>query len=183
MATTQEGKDFIKNLDFDSAVACFTEIIDQLPPPPPGGGAATPATGEDYLYRGYALCFVDGEKNLEKALSDCSAGISRAIANSIEQLHAYRIRAFVYYLKGDFANALTDCTRVIKTKNPSGKKQLANNEDILFAQELQPKIHLEMANYEKAADEYRILLQGNPNAPLSTIEEYREAVRKMKHEW
>jgi hypothetical protein len=72
------GANFLKTLDFNSAIAACDAVIEQRAVP---AFAAQPValTADDYLCRGYAYCFVNEKDggNFDKAIANCSIAITQ----------------------------------------------------------------------------------------------------------
>jgi tetratricopeptide (TPR) repeat protein len=174
---SKTGAYFLAQLDFNGAIAACTAVIDQKQ-----------ATVDDYICRAYAYCFV-AEKNganYDKAIADCSTALSMIIPEYTEQNGTvHRVRAFAYYLKGDYAFALADCRWVLDPPNlgRSGK------DDISFVREIDEKIRRSTSTQEcekvlMTLD--KIISMNTPPVPnifpkLDDAETFHNMCEKMRH--
>jgi len=176
------GKYFLEQTDFDGAIAACTDAIDKAKT-----AMQAPQIG-DYLIRAYARCCATGDNaaNYDKAIEDCSTVLSMIGTNYSQKHHgtAFRIRAFAYYLKGDYATALNDCNWVLDAQN----KDYADEEDRLFVRELRARIHFNMQKYEQVIDDCRNVIPVevdniNPNIfpTLSIAETFLQACEKLQY--
>jgi len=172
-----EGENFLRTLDFNSAIAACNAVI--APPAAP--------TADDYLCRGYAHCFVTEKDNgnFDKAIADCSMAITQphGLWGNNNVCTAYRIRAYAFYLKGDFASALRDCGFVLNGANN------ADDDDRLFVIDLQTRINYKRERYDRVITDCGALALGNPRIysqaanifqTVTLADEYREACKKLK---
>ncbi|MDR3266828.1 MAG: hypothetical protein LBT24_04565 [Tannerella sp.] len=172
---TGAGANSLEVLDFNTAIAACDLAINPPPPKTKSSAKTTsqPApTAADYLCRAYARCFVDEKDNanFNKAIADCST----AIALNPTLYTAYRIRAYAYYMKGDYAIALEDCTKV---------RDKGDAEDCAFVLELLTKIYLDAEQYEAVIKEIKAFLpRSNSNVfySLSIMETYKQACQKLQ---
>jgi tetratricopeptide (TPR) repeat protein len=133
---SKTGSYFLAQLDFNGAITACTAVIDHKQ-----------ATVDDYVCRAYAYCFV-AEKNganYDKAIADCSTALNMIIPNYTKQNGTvHRVRAFAYYLKGDYAFALADCRWVLDPPNT----EWSDEEDKSFVREINEKIRLSTSTQE-----------------------------------
>jgi len=156
------SKDFVENLDWQSAIAAATlELTNQTTPPP------NPA--ELYLYRGIAHCFItDKEGKHKEAIEDLNTAIVMGVA---EKNKAYYYRAYAFYLDGDYEQAIEDCWHIKKSSR---------------GDELLGKIYLTMSNYHEAVKKFRHAMrwynQKTEIPPPGLLDDYREACKRMNNE-
>jgi len=95
---------------------------------------------------------------------------------------AYRVRAYAFYLKGDFASALRDCSFVLDSTNN------ADDDDRLFIIDLQTKINRNHERHERVIADCALVL-GHPRIysqatnilqTVTLADNYREACKKLK---
>jgi tetratricopeptide (TPR) repeat protein len=101
MSKLQDGDKFLKELDFDSAIAVFTDIIEQSDAKDRCVVEKPHLLSNVYALRGYALCFKEEKEgeNLKKAIEDCSKALALLPVDSKERYGILRIRAYAYYLQ------------------------------------------------------------------------------------
>ena len=160
-------QEFIKQLDWDSAIAECTRIIDGKPVKPVKPFAA-PHTVADiasaYLYRGIARCF---KLDKDGKHTDAIADLSSAINLGTDEQKARCYRAFAYYLDGNYERAIADC-------------KLCNEPAI---DELRGEIYMSMSKYQEAAEYFSQSLkrhyeQDHLPSPL-LLGKYIDACKRM----
>ena len=157
------AKEYLKQLDWDSAIISATTEIDKNSPPPPV---------EAYIDRGYARCFK--QPNVDKKYDEAIDDFSQAICIDQNKIEAYLYRAYAYYLNGNYERAKNDCKRI--------KNKLTNATDKIFLHELLGAIYLNNRRPDRAAKEYKEALKinfKNMDVSLSLIEKYKEACKKL----
>jgi tetratricopeptide (TPR) repeat protein len=153
-----QGGNHLKAAEWDDAIAYFSLAID-----------LDKTQGEAYLKRAKARCFQNSKEHSEGYYGDVINDASLAIADGKDE--ARIIRAYAYYLEGDYESAKNDCT-VIEKSNPQ------------YAREVLGGIHYKKKNYSEARKCYgeAIAIQvdsaGMPG--LSLLEKYREACKQEK---
>ena len=161
------GASFLTQLDFNSAIAKCSAVIKS-------GSYSV----DDYICRAYAYCFSTEKDNanLDKAIADCSTVLSKIGKIPAAKGSARRIRAFAYYLKGDYASALRDCEKVLRGN--------ADAEDTLFVRELYARIHLNLQEYEQAADDCRKSISKKQNIfhSFSLAQCYKDSCDKLQRD-
>ena len=91
----KHGRDYLKNSDYDRAIANFDKAIELNP-----NHASYYARGEAHYKN----------KNYDRAIEDFTI----AIKFNPSHASAYRNRAGAYYNRGEYDRAITDCTKVIE---------------------------------------------------------------------
>ena len=124
---SKTGAYFLSQFDFAGAIAACNAAI-----------ALTQATVDnidDHICRAYAYCFAveKNSANYDKAIADCSIALS-VLGQKYGPKNGtvLRVRALAYYLKGDYASALSDCNWVLDKPNAD----YSDNEDKSFVREI-----------------------------------------------
>jgi tetratricopeptide (TPR) repeat protein len=169
-----KGAGFLKELDFDTAIAAFTAVIDNNKKPIPI---------DAYIGRGYARCFAPKKdnENFNEAITDCSYAL-QCDGDEKKKSTARRIRVFAYYMNGDYANALRDCNKTIDSAEKIGdKKESEIDPDLVFILELRALIRQDMGNCEGAVADYQKLLndQANIFSSVAIASNYINIRKKM----
>jgi tetratricopeptide (TPR) repeat protein len=163
------GNEHLEKAEWDDAIACFSLAIDL--DKTQQQQQQTQTQDEAYLKRAQARCFQNSKEHGEGYYSDVINDASLAIAQGKEE--ARIIRAYAYYLEGDYESAKNDCTAID-----------ANNTHYAHAQEVLGGIHYKKKEYSEARKCYgeAIAIQvdsaGMPG--LSLFEKYREACKQEK---
>ena len=155
-------QEFIKQLDWDSAIAKCTRIIDGKPVKPVAAPQTDPDIADTYLYRGIARCF---KLDKDGKHTDAIADLSSAISLEADEQKARCYRAFAYYLDGNYERAITDC-------------KLCNEPAI---DELRGEIYMSMSKYQEAAECFSRSLnyeQDRLPSPL-LLSKYIDACKRM----
>ena len=160
------AKDYVQNLDWQSAIAVATLELDALKTQGQTTPTASVNPAESYLYRGIARCFIAGKEGKHKeAVEDLSKAIVLGVAVMNE---AYYYRAYAFYLDGEYEKAIADCKNI----NSSPQK------DELFG-----KIYFTMSNYHETVKRHsRAIKCYNQKAilpPPGLLDSYREACKRM----
>ncbi|MDR3272468.1 MAG: tetratricopeptide repeat protein [Flavobacteriaceae bacterium] len=183
MNNLQDGNKFLAALDCDSAIAVYTDIIDRRI-----AKKQYPSAGV-YAQRGYALSFKEEKEDeiYKKAIEDCSKALALLPNHSRKRYRILRVRAYAYYLQGQYEKAVTDCTVIIQaitntTSNP--KTQAAARAQLAFVYELLGSIYLNRKQYSEAISNFRKALEiYRPGQVISQgiIEKYKEACKKFNN--
>jgi len=165
-----DAKDYVKQLDWNSAIAEATLDLDIHKSGQPK--KTTQLTEEeDYLYRGIARCFVTNKDgNYKEAIGD----LSMAITLNVNNVDAYHHRAYAFYLDGNYEKAKVDCDKVIALQKSSA-----------YTDELLGKIYNAMGKYAESAEWFGKAVkywhsQGTLPSP-SLLDSYREACKRMNN--
>jgi tetratricopeptide (TPR) repeat protein len=188
-----EGEGFLKDCDWDSAIAAFMQAILQYEkdscglfpvssktkksPKSPLCSIKPEEIAKAYTGYGYALCFneKDDGGNYEKAIENFGKALNLVLKESQDYYHIIRCRSYAYFLKGLYDRALHDCEIVIQ-ELPEIKK-----EDKQFALEIRGCIYSVMEKFDNAIDNYKDAIAMNQGS-FSLLEHYREACKGIKHD-
>jgi tetratricopeptide (TPR) repeat protein len=155
-----KAKKFVEKLDWSSAIAAATLVIENK-------NKKKKKKGSAYLYRGIAYCFISSKEGKHKEAID---DLSRAITLKKNNDKAYCYRAYAYYQDGDYERAIADCRQI---NNSLPKNELLGN------------IYFLMNNYHKAVKKFGKKIKKNKKGkspPIFTpvlLDSYREACKKM----
>jgi tetratricopeptide (TPR) repeat protein len=193
----KSGKNNI--VEIDTAISCFTEAIKLYEKDVYADFREKIA--EAYQLRGYLNCFLNTKEHKEKNYKDVIENCSNAIRLSDKEKEkekekekgkgrgkdkdneilnsAYKIRAYAYYLSGDYMSAINDCKKIIpKEYDPELNPK---NETERDAYELLSDVYSAMNCNDTAADNYKKALIRSDMRP-SLIKKYSDACRKIKGE-
>jgi tetratricopeptide (TPR) repeat protein len=168
---TSNGFDFLRNFEFDSAIAVFNSIIDH-------------ADGNNYLGRGIAQCFSSVEKG--KIHAEAISDLSTARSLDSDNIEALYYRAYAYYMDKRYDLSIADCMKMIDlvSKNKNMIKPEIQKTSCLY--ELLGNIYFEQKRYADSLDNYheaiKVLLSGNGIISSSLFDKYRKVTEKMRDE-
>jgi tetratricopeptide (TPR) repeat protein len=174
-----KGKEHLKNGEWDDAIANFSLAIDLAVIDQNDQNKAERA--EAYLGRAKARCFQNSKEHDEgyygDAIDDASTAIAyyESIKTKTDKAKAKLIRAYAYYLSGDYKSAAADCDKITETDPITA-----------LVQELLGNIHYKKKAYSEAKKCYAAaiadLLGADPlKIPgLNLLEKYREACKQQK---
>jgi tetratricopeptide (TPR) repeat protein len=166
--------EYLKDCDWDLAIALINKKENDNKEE--GEKNKEKLNAQDYFNRAYALYFKDTkehkEKNYKDVIDDCSNAIMTTnLTTDNKAFKAFKLRAYAYYISGNYISAINDCKQIIEKPEPKSPCDIDTYE-------LLGDIYTAIGNHEQATANYKEALVLSNMRPF-IMKKYSDACNKL----